>query len=81
MPVIYDFEKHNFTGGSLTTSFEQNVVRKKKHHIGFGMVDMTLTDNNAKEKEKERIEQKKTEQKLESHFGDGFYKFDEGHSS
>ena len=79
MPVIYNFEKHNFTGGSLTTSFEQNVVRKMKRRIGFGMVGMALTDNKAKEKE--QIEQKKTDQKLESHFGDGFYKIEEGHSS
>ena len=78
MPVIYNFEKHNFTGGSLTTSFEQNVVRKMKRRIGFGMVGMTLNHNEAKEKE--QLDQK-TDQKLESNFGNGFYKFDEGHSS
>ena len=78
MPVIYEFEKRNFTGGSLTTSFNQNVVRKKKRHIGFGVT--TSFQSNNKAKEKEQIDQeKKIDQKLKSHFGDGFYEIKEGH--
>ena len=78
MPVIYEFEKRNFTGGSLTTSFNQNVVRKKKRHIGFGVT--TSFQSNNEDKDKQNIDQK-IDQKLKSHFGDGFYEFKEGHSS